>query len=186
MVAMPTATTYKGVITGIALAVVTALPTLAAPPASALNQRLTDALGVKSWPVAIQPYSQVKLITYDCEQCRVGGFLFLDGQSQLVTFRDEFEILNYKIEHDLAIKAQHSQVLLTRGGETFQRVERTPDGGLRFLFYQLGGEGEACEPCTAVQFAFDFDARGKYLRPRYLGYVSAKAAFQGRHPPMQQ
>lgn len=67
-----------------------------------------------------------------------------------------------------------------RSGRDFPGLERTPDGGQRFIVrYRLLNGCHACELAGYTRYAFEFDKTGRFSGTKYLGLESPESRETG-------
>ncbi|PKN60957.1 MAG: hypothetical protein CVU53_00430 [Deltaproteobacteria bacterium HGW-Deltaproteobacteria-11] len=104
------------------------------------------------------------------------GFLLINGTPPQIDV-DDLNLLspeNFKKDPRYAsLKRQYPAVALwfgDRSGRDFPRMERTPDGGQRFIVrYRLLNGCHACELAGYAGYAFEFDKTGRFSGTKYLG-----------------
>jgi predicted secreted protein len=104
------------------------------------------------------------------------GFLLINGTPPQIDV-DDLNLLspeNLKKDHRYAyLKQQYPSVALwsgDRSGRDFPQLERTPDGGQRFIVrYRLLNGCHTCELAGYARYAFEFDKTGRFSKTKYLG-----------------
>jgi hypothetical protein len=155
----------------------------ASPDTAWLSAGLSAGRGMKSWPVRVVQHGALQLVTYNCENCKQGGFAVVGPNRKVVSDARGIAAAERWFERQRSFRARHPSALLMDTGLTFLGSEPVASGGQQFVFANMIADCEACAPYAAVRFAYRFDRAGVFTGARTLGFAPASVALHGTIPP---
>ncbi len=138
----------------------------------------TKSIGNLGYMEALRRFGPVDIafVVYPFQANENQGFLLINGIPPQIDV-DDLSLLspeNFKKDPRYArLKQQYPAVTLWQGDRSdreYPFLERTPDGGQRFIVrYRLLNGCHACELAGYAGYAFEFDKTGRFSGTKYLG-----------------